>query len=103
MDDIRIKLIAVLAEIDQYYITDTPHVFSIGYCRADGSLGTKAHVRKSGAMPGKVVLSGEQKKSLFKTNVKKAGILMLVDGDSGKAFSLRIDRLTHYQGVRIRH
>lgn len=103
MDTPKIKLLAALAEIDQYYINDEPHTFSIGYCKKDGSLRTKAKVRKSGANPLNGALKPKGQPSGFRTNVKKAGILLLVDCETGQPFSVRIDRLTYYKGMRIWH
>jgi hypothetical protein len=94
-----VKLRAVLADINQDVRDGSPHYFSIRYVKADGSIGQKARVRKSGQFNG-AEIKGE---SHFKYNVKQKGILVLFDEATNRHFSIKISRITHYNGQEVWH
>lgn len=93
-----IKLVAVLAEINQAIRDDRPHRFSISYCKVDATWNHKARVRKSGSVHASSKGGGN-----FGYKVREKGILLLFDELTDSHFSIKISLLTHFNGILIRH
>ncbi|WP_288425917.1 hypothetical protein [uncultured Spirosoma sp.] len=92
----RINRRAVFADIHQDVREDgQPHVFSVGYCRRDGTLGQKARVTKSRNRQ-----AGERG---YRGNVSLNHVLLLYNLETGTHFEIAIDRLLYYNGRRINH
>ncbi|CCH01758.1 hypothetical protein FAES_3751 [Fibrella aestuarina BUZ 2] len=87
---------AVFAEIHQTVREGGQvHEFALTYVKADGTIGHKARCRKTTKRsPG---ASG------YRGNVNTNHVLLLEDADSDQPFNLAIDRITHYNGLRINH
>ncbi|TPE43983.1 hypothetical protein [Pontibacter mangrovi] len=99
MED-RIKMVAVLALINEYADGGEPRVFSIGYSKTDGKKGFKKSVRKAGGIYKKVEAA---EKSTFGYNLKENNVLLLHNLETDKPFSIKIHLLTHFNGIRIQH
>jgi len=91
----RINRRAVFADIHQDIRNGEPHVFSVGYCKKDGTLGHKARVTKSQSRQ-----AGERG---YRGNVSLNFVLLLYNVETGTHFEISIDRLMYYNGRRINH
>ncbi|UHG93399.1 hypothetical protein [Spirosoma oryzicola] len=92
----RISRRAVFADIHQEIRGDgTPHVFSVIYCKRDGTLGEKLLVTKSQSRQ-----VGERG---YRGNVSLNFVLLLYNVATKKHFEISIDRLLYYNGQRINH
>lgn len=95
----KVKLSAVLADMEQPEQDGALRTFSIRYVKTDGTVGEKPRCRKSGQAAGAAVTEG----SNFRYNVKQRGIVVLTNLDNNQPFSLRIALITHFNGVRVWH
>jgi hypothetical protein len=96
-----IHLATVLAEIDLQEVSGPGRTFSLKYFKTDGTVGSKATLRKggaSGAGTGPTAGSGG-----FRYKVKEKGTLQLLDVKTNKPLALKICLLTHYNERRILH
>ena len=87
---------AVFAQINQDITEDgRVRMFSLKYCKQDGTVGFKARCSKSfRSLPGP---------GKFRTNVKKNYVLLIHDHDANNTRTLNIDTLIEYNGYVIDH
>jgi hypothetical protein len=95
-----VKLATVLAEIEMYERDGVLHTFSVRYVKRDGKVGEKLRCRKAGGSAGTTVAASSSK---FRYSVKEKGVLLLINADTDEPFSIKISRLTHFNGVRVKH
>lgn len=94
----KVKLAAVLADMEQPEQDGALRTFSIQYVKKNGTVGEKLRCRKSGQAAGATTESGR-----FRYNVKQKGVVVLTNLDNNQSFSLIIAYITHFNGVRVWH
>jgi len=94
----KISIGVALSEIDQSVIGGEPRTFSLRYVKKDGSLGEIKKARKNVKHP-KAKASTQN----FNHNIKESGTLLVYAEDKGGYREIKIDLITHYNGIKIFH
>lgn len=94
----KISIGVALAEIDQSVIDGRPQTFSLRYVKKDGSIGSIERARKNVKHP-----KAKSSAQSFNHNIKESGTLLVYAEDKGGYREIKIDLITHYNGIKIFH